>query len=114
MNIENNSFESLDLVKNADQDGGERKKNIFKKSTEKEPLISIITVVLNNEKYLQESIDSLKKQQYKNFEFIVIFLNKLFLLIQILMVVVLVLFIFIIMKTRLDFILMMLMIKIMI
>tara|TARA_Y100000590_G_scaffold469449_1_gene657069 strand:+ start:348 stop:1181 length:834 start_codon:yes stop_codon:yes gene_type:complete len=72
MNIENNSFESLDLVKNADQDGGERKKNIFKKSTEKEPLISIITVVLNNEKYLQESIDSLKKQQYKNFEFIVI------------------------------------------
>ena len=72
MNIENNSFESLDLVKNADQDGGERKKNIFKKSTEKEPLISIITVVLNNEKYLQESIDSLKKQQYKNFEFIII------------------------------------------
>ena len=29
MNIENNSFESLDLVKNADQDGGERKKNIL-------------------------------------------------------------------------------------
>ena len=36
------------------------------------PLISVITVVLNNEKYLQECFDSLHNQKYLNYEHIVI------------------------------------------
>ena len=35
-------------------------------------MISIITVVLNNEKYLQECIDSLNIQKYTNYEHIII------------------------------------------
>ena len=34
--------------------------------------VSIITVVLNNEKYLQECFDSLHIQNYKNYEHIII------------------------------------------
>ena len=36
------------------------------------PLISVITVVLNGEKYLEETILSIKDQSYKNIEFIII------------------------------------------
>ena len=35
-------------------------------------LVSIITVVKNNEKYLEETIQSVQNQSYKNFEYIVI------------------------------------------
>ena len=52
--------------------GGLRKKNIFKSNSKMKPLISIITVVLNNEKYLQECIDSLNIQKYINYEHIII------------------------------------------
>lgn len=52
--------------------GGLRKKNIFKSNSKKKPLISIITVVLNNEKYLQECIDSVNIQKYTNYEHIII------------------------------------------
>ena len=72
MNIKDQLFESVDLIKDVDQEGGLRTKKIFKKSKKDEPLISIITVVLNNEKYLQEAIESLKSQSYRNFEHIVI------------------------------------------
>ena len=34
-------------------------KKFFKLNTQQNPLISIITVVLNNEKYFQECLDSL-------------------------------------------------------
>ena len=71
MNIKDQLFESVDLIKDVDQEGGLRTKKIFKKSKKDEPLISIITVVLNNEKYLQEAIESLKSQSYRNFEHIV-------------------------------------------
>lgn len=37
-----------------------------------EPLISIITVVFNGEKYLQQTIDSVVHQTYKNIEYIII------------------------------------------
>ena len=47
-------------------DGGLRKKNFFKLNTQQNPLISIITVVLNNEKYFQECLDSLHGQNYQN------------------------------------------------
>ena len=36
------------------------------------PLISIITVVKNNEKYLEETIQSIINQKFKNFEYIII------------------------------------------
>ncbi len=40
--------------------------------TKENALVSIITVVRNNEKYLEETIKSVLDQTYKNFEFIVI------------------------------------------
>tara|TARA_B100001540_G_scaffold315403_1_gene342572 strand:+ start:669 stop:1478 length:810 start_codon:yes stop_codon:yes gene_type:complete len=52
--------------------GGLRERKIFKTSSKSEPLITIITVVLNNEKYLQECLDSLHNQKYKNYEHIII------------------------------------------
>ncbi len=53
-------------------DGGLRKKNFFKSNFQESPLISIITVVLNNEKYFQECLDSLHSQNYQNYEHIVV------------------------------------------
>ena len=52
--------------------GGLRDKKIFKQNNVLEPLITIITVVLNNDKYLQECLDSLHIQKYKNYEHIII------------------------------------------
>jgi len=48
-------------------EGGARFKDL-----KKDPLFSIITVVLNNEKYLEETIQSVINQSYKNFEYIII------------------------------------------
>lgn len=36
------------------------------------PLISVVTIVFNGDKYLQETIDSVAKQDYKNYEYIII------------------------------------------
>ena len=52
--------------------GGLRKKNNLKKDKNNLPLISIITVVLNNKKFLQQSINSVLNQSYKNYELIII------------------------------------------
>ena len=52
--------------------GGKRRKGNFKNNKKNEPLISVITVVLNNQKYLTKSINSVLKQSYKNFELIII------------------------------------------
>lgn len=38
----------------------------------KNPLVSVITVVYNGEKYLQQTIDSVKNQTYTNIEYIII------------------------------------------
>jgi len=51
--------------------GGLRLKKTFKKR-KNELLISIITVVLNGEKYLEETIKSVINQSNKNFEYIII------------------------------------------
>ena len=51
--------------------GGLRLKNIFKKK-KNHFLISIITVVFNGEKYLEETIKSVINQTNKNFEYIII------------------------------------------
>jgi glycosyltransferase involved in cell wall biosynthesis len=53
-------------------DGGLRKNNIYKNTNLNKPLISVITAVFNSEKYLEESILSLHKQNYENIEHIII------------------------------------------
>ena len=52
--------------------GGLRKKGYLKKDKKNFPLVSIITVVLNNKKFLQQSINSVLNQSYKNYEHIII------------------------------------------
>jgi glycosyltransferase involved in cell wall biosynthesis len=44
----------------------------MKKIKKNKPLISVIMVVLNNEKFIQESIDSVVNQSFKNYELIII------------------------------------------
>lgn len=53
-------------------EGGLRKKGYFQKSYTGKPLISIITVVLNSERYLEETILSVINQPYDNIEYIII------------------------------------------
>lgn len=52
--------------------GGTRLKGIEKQSCPGEPLVSIITVVLNGEKHLEQTICSVLEQDYKNIEYIII------------------------------------------
>ena len=59
------------ILKNKTQ-GGLRTRGIFKHSSNIKPLISVITVVLNGEKYLEEAILSVVKQTYDNVEYIII------------------------------------------
>ena len=44
----------------------------FKDSTDEQLLVSIITVVLNSEKYIDKTINSVLNQTYKNFQYIII------------------------------------------
>ena len=52
--------------------GGLRKRGIIKRSKENMPLITIITVVRNNEKTIEETILSVVNQTYTNVEYIII------------------------------------------
>ena len=52
--------------------GGKRRKGIFKNNKKNEPLISVIMVCLNSQKYLAKSINSVLKQSYKSFELIIV------------------------------------------
>ena len=47
--------------------GGLRKRRILKKDKQHLPLISIITVSLNSKKFLQQSINIVLNQSYKNY-----------------------------------------------
>ena len=62
----------LPMGENRKGEGGLRTKGFFKKSYDDKPLISIITVVYNGEKHLQETIQSVINQTYDNVEYIII------------------------------------------
>lgn len=54
------------------REGGLRTKGYFKKSSEEKPIITVITVVFNGQKYLDETILSVINQTYDNVEYIII------------------------------------------
>lgn len=75
INKPEDKFESvlfLPEVENRKGEGGLRTKGYFKKSYEDKPLITIITVVFNGEKYLEQTIQSVINQSYDNVEYIII------------------------------------------
>lgn len=75
INNPEDKFESalfLTIGENRKGQGGLRTKGYFKKSFEDKPLISIITVVYNGGKYLEETIQSVINQTYDNVEYIII------------------------------------------
>jgi len=53
-------------------EGGLRTKGLFKSSRPELPLISVITVVFNGEQYIEQTIQSIINQSYKNIEYIII------------------------------------------
>jgi glycosyltransferase involved in cell wall biosynthesis len=65
-------FESIDFVENSIEHGGARLKKKYKHSSDESPLITVITTVLNGEKHLEESIQSLHNQKYHNIEHIIL------------------------------------------
>ncbi|MCK5492471.1 MAG: glycosyltransferase, partial [Candidatus Omnitrophica bacterium] len=52
--------------------GGLRTKGYYKKSYPSKPLLTIITAVLNNKDYLEETVNSVLNQSYDNVEYIII------------------------------------------
>ena len=61
-------FDNNILIK----EGGKRVKGFFRRCFKNKPLISIITVVFNDEKDLENTIKSVLLQDYDNLEFIII------------------------------------------
>jgi glycosyltransferase involved in cell wall biosynthesis len=53
-------------------EGGLRTQGYFKRSEPEKPLITIVTVVFNGEKYLEETILSVINQTYDNVEYIIV------------------------------------------
>jgi glycosyltransferase involved in cell wall biosynthesis len=66
------NFKKIDIIHDSIQHGGNRVKKIVKNKIKDKPIISIITAVLNGEKYLEESLNSLYSQNYENLEHIII------------------------------------------
>ena len=65
-------FSTIDRISSTTAEGGLRIKNIIKKTQSNKPLVTIVTAVLNGEKYLEECILSLHAQKYENYEHIII------------------------------------------
>ena len=53
-------------------EGGSKAQKIRKKRSSNKPLVTVITVVFNNKKYLEETIKSVLNQSYQNIEYIII------------------------------------------
>jgi glycosyltransferase involved in cell wall biosynthesis len=66
------SGNSDSLSYNARTEGGLRKRGYFRQTARGWPLISVVTVVLNGEKYLEQTIQSVINQPYENLEYLVI------------------------------------------
>ena len=66
-----NELDYRDFVADSLLDGGKRKKN-NESDSYKKPLLSIITVVYNNEKYIEESLNSLYSQKFNDYEHIIV------------------------------------------
>lgn len=54
------------------QEGGLRVNEKIKSSTDRQPLVSIITVVFNSEEYIEKTINSVLEQTYDNCEYLIV------------------------------------------
>jgi len=63
---------NIDNISNNNRSGGLRTHGIYKNDLEDDPLVTVITVVLNNSQYLENTIKSVINQIYKNIEYIII------------------------------------------
>lgn len=66
------SFLSEIIGENRKGEGGLRTCGYFKKSTCQKPLITVVTVVLNGEAYIEKTLLSVLNQTYDNIEYIVL------------------------------------------
>ncbi len=67
-----NSNQNLSKEKYRKGEGGLRTKGYFKNPDNQKPLITIITVVFNNDKNIEDTILSVINQSYKNIEYLII------------------------------------------
>ena len=66
-----NDLNFNNFVENPIEDGGRRKQDNSSDS-KTQPLLSIITVVYNNDRYIEETLKSLYSQKFENYEHIIV------------------------------------------